>query len=376
MGNLPDPQAERLLRLATEEASDHAFILLDLTRNVTWWSRGAEEIFGYTPSEIVGQSVSLLFTPEDIASGMPQYEVEVALRDGPGEDDRWMQRRDGSRFWASGILVAVRDAAGELLGFAKILRNRTDLKEQLEALRNFGRELEAAGRQRDVFFGTLAHELRNPLGSISNALAIVGKHLPQPSREVEFALKVIDRQMQLLGRLVEDLMDLTRVGEGKVVLRLEPVLLQTLVSDVAGDTEQRLRQRGQSLAMLFAEGPIHVNADRDRLRQVILNLVVNASKYTPEGGHISLKVTTEGNEALIKVEDDGVGISAEMLPKIFELFTQVESSRVSSQGGLGIGLALVKSLVSLHGGTVQARSDGLGKGAEFAVRLPRMHPPG
>ena len=372
MEGLRPPDAAWQLRLAADAAADHAFVLLDTEGRVTWWSHGAERIFGYAPSEIVGRASDILFTPEDIEDGIPGYERRVSMSDGPAEDDRWMRRKDGSRFWASGILVRIRDEAGTHIGFGKILRNRTDLKEQLEALRNQAREFEADARLKNAFLGTLSHELRNPLAPITSALAIVRGRLPDPPQDVAYAIKVIERQTHLLQRLVEDLMDLTRAGTGKIELRREPLDLVQLVRECVDDVADKTRQRRHQVEVLATDARVMVLGDRDRLQQVMVNLLVNAAKYTPEGGRIWVKASTEGEDALVKVGDNGVGIPTDMLPRIFDLFTQVESSRALAQGGLGIGLALVKNIVSLHGGSVQVRSDGTGKGSEFAVRLPLL----
>jgi PAS domain S-box-containing protein len=370
MEALSRPELERRLRLVAECANDHAFMLLDRSGVIQWWSPASEIMFGYSDGEIVGRRVDELFVAEDRAAGIPEYERRVSTADGPAEDDRWMRRKDGSAFWASGIMVELRDEGGQSLGFGKILRNRTDLKEQIEALRNLAIELEAAGKRKDAFLGMLSHELRNPMAPITNALGIIRARLPQVTTELGFAMNVIERQVHLLGRLVEDLVDLTRVGAGKIDLRLQRLVLQDLARECIEDTAVLARQRRQHVELVASEGPIHVEGDRDRLHQVVVNLLVNATKYTPEDGHVWVKVTTEGEEAILKVGDDGVGIPTDMLPKIFDLFTQVESTRPQSRGGLGIGLALVKHLVGLHGGSVQVRSDGTGKGSEFTIRLP------
>ena len=372
MASLPRPELERRLRLVAEQANDHAFILLDPGGQVRWWSPAAEIMFGYTSAEILDHPVDELFVDEDRAAGVPEYERTVSASDGPAEDDRWMRRKDGSSFWASGVMVRLRGEDGEAIGYGKILRNRTDLKEQLETLRNLVRDLEASGRRKDAFLGTLSHELRNPMAPIANAVAIIRASVPQVTHEIGYALKVIERQTHLLDRLVEDLMDLTRVGAGKVDLRLESVLLQELAQDCINDVSDIVRKRRHEVELITTEAPIRVHGDRHRLHQVVVNLLVNAAKYTPEGGRIWVKVSTEGEEALLKVGDNGIGIPTDMLPKIFELFTQVEATRGQSGGGLGIGLALVKNFIALHGGTVQVRSDGTGKGSEFAVRLPLL----
>ena len=363
-------QVETLLALLTRQAVDHAFILFDTAGRVTWWSTGAGKIFGYAPEEIVGQPSALLFPPGDVAAGMPEYELKAAASSGMGEDDRWMRRKDGTLFWATGAMVALRGEGGQVVAFGKVLRNRTDLKEQIDALRNLAKDLEAACRHRDAFLGTLSHELRNPLAPIANAVGIIRAGLKEIPPEVAFALRVVERQMHLLERLVEDLMDVTRARVGKLQLRVAPIVLQELIREVVAGVGEQVRRRGQHLDVVLPDGAIVAPGDRDRLHQVLANLLINASKYTPEGGRIWVKATTEGEDAVVKVSDDGAGISGEMLPRIFDLFTQVESTRDASQGGLGIGLALVKNIVSLHGGSVQARSDGPGKGSEFAVRLP------
>ena len=372
MEALPTPQVETLLRLVAEQALDHAFMLIDRGGRVIWWSKGAENIFGHTAEQIVGRPAAVLFAPDDKASGIPDYEVEVAVRDGPSEDDRWMVRRDGSLFWANGIMVALRDEKGETLAFGKILRNRTDLKEQVETLRNAARDAQAAARRKDTFLGIISHELRNPLEPIANAVGIMRATMGDMTHEVAYALGAIERQLHVLERLVRDLMEHTRIASGKADLRLEPIVLQAVLREIVADLGPRARTRRQELEFLAAEGDIVVEGDRDRLHQVFTNLVVNSLKYTPEGGHVWVKASTEGEEALVKVGDDGIGIPTEMQPRIFELFTQVEASRPAAQGGLGIGLSLVKNLVTLHGGTVQVRSDGVGKGSEFMVRLPLL----
>jgi two-component system CheB/CheR fusion protein len=370
MDSVSPGQVEHMLRQLAEQALDHAFMLLDPQGRVLWWSRGAERIFGYAPGEIVGKDSRILFAPGDQEAGVPDYEQLVASSDGPAEDDRWMLRRDGSRFWANGIMAALRDDAGKVIAFGKILRNRTDLKEQLETLRNAASEAQAAARRQDIFLGMLSHELRNPLAPIANAVAILRSATGEMSHEVAYAIGAIERQRHMLERLVNDLLEHTRVTSGKVDLRLERVVLQELLAAVTRDLASRAQSRGQSLELLAPAGDIVVNADRDRLHQVFTNLVVNSIKYTPEGGHIWIKASSEGDDALVKVTDDGIGIPTEMQPRIFELFTQVESARGSSQGGLGLGLAIVKDLVALHGGSVQVRSEGPGKGSEFSVRMP------
>jgi signal transduction histidine kinase len=249
------------------------------------------------------------------------------------------------------------------------MRNRTDLKEQLESLRNAGAALEESHRSKDSFISTLSHELRNPLGPLANAVHLIRVGQRSPT-DVERALQIIERQMDILRRLVDDMLDATRIGAGKVDLKLEAVPLQPLLAEIVDASRPYLEQKRQDLRLLLPEGAIEVDGDRQRLHQVFYNLLQNAIKYTPTAGTIWIKATVEGREGVVRFEDNGIGIAPDMLPRIFEMFTQVESAQSLAPGGLGIGLALVKQLVALHKGTMQVRSDGPGKGSEFIVRLP------
>jgi PAS domain S-box-containing protein len=362
------PNPEQLLRLLVEQMTEQALLLVDPGGTITWWSSGAELVFGLDKHNAVGRSFSILFTPEDQDAGIPEYELAVARAQGTAEDDRWMGRLDGSRFWATGVLTAARDQAGRLLGFGKVLRNRTDLREQLDTLRNQAQALTDANHQKDVFLSTLSHELRNPLAPLTNAVQLIRLTSNRP--ELDQLLKIIERQIAHLRRLVDDLLDVSRAGAGKIELKNEMVSIEDVIDAAVESMRPLIRERRHTLDVLFPSAPILVEGDRARLEQIFGNLIQNAAKYTPEGGNIWIKGATEGPEAVIHVQDCGVGIPHEMLPRIFELFTQVESSRPHSQGGMGIGLSLVKTLVTLHKGSVQVHSEGEGKGSEFTVRLP------
>ena len=359
-----------MLWIFAQQTREHAIILADREGRITWFSPGAEEIFGHSAERITGQPTAVLFLPEDVERGLDKVELEVANSGDAAEDDRWQQRADGSRFWASGTLIAMRDAAGETLGFAKILRNRTDLREQIVSLRNRVRELETECERKDVFLTTISHELRNPLAPLTNAVRIIRTSTDTPTQDVEYGVRIIERQMALLERLVDDLLDLARVGAGKVLLEHDRVVLNSVLRQALESTRPLMEQRRHSVDLVLPGGEIAVDGDADRLLQVFVNLLNNAAKYTPPEGQVWMHLTTEGHEAVVHVRDNGVGIPTDMLPKIFDLFTQVDSVRAYSQGGLGIGLSLVKNFISLHGGTVTVRSDGEGKGSEFSVRLP------
>lgn len=358
---------EELQRLLPHQLQEFAVILLDRDRRIVGWLSGAERIFGYSAEEVRGKPVDMLFCPEDVQAHVPAFEQNMATQDGRAEDDRWMLRKDGFRFWASGTLDPLKNSAGQIRGFAKILRNRSDIKGQIEGLERRVANLERAEASKDAFIATLVHELRSPLSSLVNAAEIIRKASPS-DEPTGFALSTIDRQVAAMRRLVDDLVDIARVSTGKVEIKTQRLSLHDILRDAVDTCRPLFDRRTHELKVLLTEQPVTVLADGDRLRQVFVNLLENAAKYTEYGGSIFLKLFGEGNEAIVKVEDTGIGISSEDLPRIFDLFTQAEL--VGSRGGLGIGLSVVKDLVTLHGGSVQVRSDGIGKGSEFMVRLP------
>ena len=368
------PDVPAFLDLLARQSLEHGFLFLDPGGIVTWISPGAQRTFGYGSEEIVGQPIDILFTEEDRKVGIPQYERDAALKENPSEDDRWQLRKDGSRFWASGVLYSLRGAQGECLGYGKILRNRTDHREVIDTLRNKVAALEDLGRRQDAFVSTLSHELANPLGPLSNASRIIRASLGTPSDDVEFALRVVDRQVHLLRTLVSDLMEFSRASAGKIELQRSRVSLNSVIANAVHDTRALMEERRHTLQVVETRGTIELMADAERLHQVLVNLLTNAAKYTHPGGRVIVKASTEDQEAVVRVADNGVGIPHEVLPTIFDLFTQVDDTRPMSRGGLGIGLSLVKQLVTLHGGSVQVLSEGRGKGSEFTVRLPL--PPG
>jgi PAS domain S-box-containing protein len=363
----PAPPAGELMALLLDQSEDYALFFTTPEGVITDWYPGAEHIFGFSAGEVVGEHATRLFNSEDLLRGAADHEMAVARNARRAEDDRWHVRKDGTRFWGSGVLFGLHDPAGNLVAYAKIARNRTDVKTQTEALENQVKALSRAESQNKVLLATLAHELRNPLGPLVNAV-----HLLRDSDAPPGALQIIDRQLALLRRLVDDLMEASRIGAGKAELRLSVFDLREVFHAAAESIRPIVSAREHEFQVIPIAGPVPVKADAQRLQQVFLNLLDNAIKYTPRGGKIVFNITTEGGDAIVRVEDTGVGMSEEVLPKIFDLFTQDPAARAHAAGGLGLGLALVRDLVSLHGGTVHGRSDGRDKGSVFTVRLP-MH---
>ncbi len=369
MADAPPPEIQRMLRLFVEQSREHCVLFLDPAGKLLWLSPGAEHVTGFRTADVAGRGFAELFTPGDQKNGIPGHELEVATKNGAAENDRWMGRADGSRFYAAGLLVAVRDETGGVLGYAKLFRDRTDTREQLETLKNQVDALTEAGRRREVFLSTLSHELRNPIAPVSNAVHIL-RRLAPTHPQIEYPVGVIERQLDSIRRLVDDLLDVTRIGSGKLHLTTAPVDLRDVIGRAVETVRPLLDRRKHTLEVLLQPAPIRVLAERPRLQQVFVNLITNAAKYTPDGGKVWVKAHAEADEAVARVEDTGQGIPHDLMPRIFDLFTQADEKSVQGEGGLGIGLALVKELVTLHAGRVQVRSDGKGKGSEFTVRLP------
>jgi PAS domain S-box-containing protein len=361
------PQARELLELALPALRDYALLLLDSGGSVVAWLCGAEQIFGYREEEIVGRPVSLLFVPEDRARGLDRFELEVAAKNSYSQDDRWHLRKDGTRIWASGTVTALRDAGG-LRGFIKVVRDRTDQKMDAQLRVNRAEAATEALERARSFMATLGHELRNPLAPIKNSAYILPRLSDDP--RVHRIASMIGNQAASLERLANDLMDVSRLEHAKLELRLAPVDVGALLQEEVSGQMLPARAKGLQMQVLLPEQPVLAEADPDRLRQAVNNLLSNAIKYTPAGGRIWAKATVETEEAVIRVEDTGIGIAPEALPKIFELFTQETRARDLVPGGLGVGLAMVRQIAELHGGVVQARSAGSGKGSEFSLRLP------
>jgi PAS domain S-box-containing protein len=364
----PQMRGDGLLELALEQEQEHALILLDSDARVVSWSWAAVRTLGWQREEMLGETLERIFTPEDIARGDLDWELRAARSYGQAEDDRWQVRKDGVRIWANGVLTALRDERGSVAGFVKILRDRTDVRSQLETLQARLVEASRAEHEKHVLLGTLAHELRNPLGPLSNAAQVIRLCAPDEP-QIAGSVQIIQRQVRFIESLIKDLLEATRVGVGKVRLHYDCVELRRVIDDAIETCSATLNDRGQTVEVLMSDG-LRLDADPVRLQQVIVNLLTNSSKFTSPGSRIWIKVTVEGDEVVLRVEDHGKGIPAELLPRIFELFTQAGAEGENEGHGLGLGLGLVKAIAELHGGSVQAKSDGKDKGTEVIVRLP------
>jgi PAS domain S-box-containing protein len=531
-------EKEARLKLLVENTKDYAVVISDPQGTILEWQGAAERITGYSPGEAVGRGPDLLFTPEDRAAGQPLIEVAKAERDGRAEDKRWHMRKDGTRFYADGVMTALYD--GKLHGFGKVFKDATREKQAEEATRrrafqlqkladiasrisaahdvssvigvvteearhlvgarqaatsmvldpnhpqpinvisnsddgsartaspaidalafyeavnranepirltrneigtnptwqamrqlagvgpspkgwlaapmvgrngrNMGliqlsdrfdgefteddeailvqlsqlaaiaienarlyEELRANDERKDEFLAMLAHELRNPLAAINNAVKLTSR--ADAREHIDWSMEVITRQMQHLSRLIDDLMDVSRITRGKIELRRDVLEATPILESAAATVKALVEERKHTLDLDIERGALWVNVDPTRLEQVVVNLLNNAAKYSENAGQILLSARNEAGEVVISVKDRGVGIPPEKLPEMFELFAQGDRSLARSEGGLGIGLTIVKKLVEMHGGTISATSEGLGKGSEFIIRLPASSRP-
>ena len=364
--SLPDP--DELLSLLWQQSLDHAFVLTDADGVIVGWRGAAERLLGFTEQEAVGQPISMIFTEDDVSRGAPELERSIAQTAGYSEDDRWHMRRDGTRIWVTGTLTSLRSRGG-FAGFAKVMRDRTDLRMAIEQVRNRLDSLEMSSVSRDAAFARIAHELRNAVGPMSNAVDLLGL-VEDRSDSNRFAVALLNRQLDMMRRLLADLANAAQVRAGKIHLALRSIDLASEISEICRTVANRTEARRQKLVVLVPPRPMPIRADPQRLHQIVFNLLDNAIKYTPEGGNIRVKLTDESGCAVLRVQDDGVGIAPAMLPVIFDLFTQERGDDNDQSAGFGVGLTIVRDLVAAHGGTTEARSEGKGKGSEFTVRLP------
>jgi PAS domain S-box-containing protein len=359
-------ESEERFRLLVEGVQEYAIFMLDPEGHVASWNRGAEMIKGYAASEIIGSSFSRFYPPEAILQGKPAWELEMAKRYGSVEEEGWRVRKDGSRFWANVVITALRDRTGSLRGFAKVTRDMTD-RRKVE-------ELEQADRQKDEFLALLAHELRNPLAPIRTALDVLRRE-DATETALGQAGQIAERQLRHMARLLDDLLDVSRIREGTIELRREKVSVSALLRASAQASRPYMDERGHDFVVVDPAEPIWIEGDHVRLEQVLGNLLNNAAKYTDAGGEIRLSAEKSNGDVLIRVQDTGIGIEPMMVSRVFDLFVQADRRTELSAGGIGIGLSLVKKLVELHGGSVEAFSAGIGRGSEFVVRLPATTPP-
>jgi PAS domain S-box-containing protein len=378
-------RSEERFRLLIEGVTEYAIFMLDPNGRVSTWNSGAERIKGYTAADIIGQHFSIFYPQDARESGWPDHELQVAAEKGKFIDTGWRLRKDGTTFWANVTITALRDDTGKLLGFAKLTRDLTQAKrveamesanqqrdELLDAERNARMAAQRATRLKDEFLATLSHELRTPLSAILGwTQLLLREEASKGPDEQKRAIEVIDRNARAQVKLIDDLLDLSRIMTGKLRLDLHQVSFASVVEAAVDSAKPSADVKGIRLkAILGSSSQDIVSADSARLQQVVWNLLTNAIKFTPKGGQVQVLLQRVNSHFELSVSDTGIGIPANYLPHVFDRFSQKDSSTTRTFGGLGLGLAICKQLVELHGGAIRAASQGEGKGATFFVQLP------
>lgn len=409
-------QSEERYRLLVDGVTDYAIFMLTAEGYILNWTIGAERLLGYQEPEIVGQPFSVLFSEADIQQGLPAKVLEIAATQGAAKENRWHIRKDKTLFWAHCVVSALRDEAGNLKGFSKIMQDITARKRAeeernhlLEREQLARQEAESANRAKDEFLAILSHELRTPLTAITGWIGMLRSGRLDQAR-TDTALETIDRNATLQLQLVEDLLDISRIIRGDLWLDSQPVDLVAVIQELIAVVQPEIEAKrlhftfAVDLSDSTSSKQSHLNkldtalvlGDSERLQQVILNLLSNAIKFTPAAGALTVRVSLvdrfangvaaqsmtnhaanhsvsdRSHAVQIQVQDTGIGIKAEFLPHVFDRFRQADSTNTRAYKGLGLGLAIARYLVEQQGGTIQASSLGAGQGATFTVQLPLL----
>ncbi len=354
-------QSEERFRLLVDGVSDYAIFMLAPDGVVTSWNTGAERIKGYTSEEIIGKHFSRFYPASDIEAGKPWEALAMARRTGRSEAEGWRLKKNGERFWARTALTALYDSAGHMRGFAKVTQDLTE--------RRYVQDLEQASRNVSTFISMLTHELRNPLAPIRTAIQVMTR-MPEASPALQNMLQMVDRQSTHLARILDDMMDASRAAQGKITMEQTVVDMAEVIQRALEAATPSIEAANHHVTLDLPKKGLFLHGDSNRLTQLLTNVLNNAARYTPQGGQITIAARTEEGCAIIQVADSGRGIAPDDIERIFAMFVQAGSSDNNPGGGLGVGLALARTIAELHGGSLTARSEGVNKGSEFTLKLP------
>src|SRR5688572_14862123 len=371
-------EAQERFRLLVENITDYAIFMIDTEGRVASWNSGAEHTLGYSTDEILGQPAARFFGAEGTGEGVLVREMKEAQTMGRAVSTGWRARKNGDHLYVEGVLSAVHDDDGRLLGYAKLMKDITD-KRRIEAEREHllqsertaRGEAEHANRMKDEFLATLGHELRTPLNAILGGSQVLGR-VGGENTQLSEGLKVIERNARAQAQIIEDLLDMSSIISGKVRLEMRTVDLATVVDASVNAVRPAAETKGIELKVAIDPSLGPVRGDPNRLQQVFWNLLTNAVKFTPKAGRVEVKLGRVESHMQVSVADSGEGIDSAFLPYIFERFRQADASTSRRHGGLGLGLSIVKQLVELHGGSVNAKSKGDGEGSTFTVERPAL----
>jgi PAS domain S-box-containing protein len=361
--------AQEQLRILVEGVDEYAIYLLDPDGNVATWNSGARRIKQYSAEEIIGKNFACFYTAEDIAAGKPQYNLAEARRSGHCRDQGLRLRKDGSAFSAEVVLTALYDQNGQVRGFSKVTRDITDLvrARSAEAARVAA---ERANKAKDDFLAALSHELRTPLTPALAAASYLADNAEKLPADFTDEVQTIRRNVQLQARLIDDLLDLTRMTRGKLELRFDRVDAHQAIREALMIAQGQILEKDLTISLELNAGKQHIWADSVRIQQVFWNLINNAVKFTPVGGNIEVRTSNDDHDHLVfSITDSGIGIDSKGQQSLFRPFQQEDGSTARQFGGLGLGLAISKHLVDLHGGAISVQSRGRSQGTTFKVTL-------
>jgi PAS domain S-box-containing protein len=366
-------ESAELFRLLVDRVRDYAIFALDTTGHVLSWNEGAQRLKGWSASEIIGRHFSTFYPDYDIATGKPAYELKAAVRDGRFEDEGWRIRKDGSRMWANVIITALFDDDGIHVGFAKVTRDLTERRAAEErALVEARRatEAEVANRAKSEFLAVMSHELRTPLNAIGGYAELIAMGIggPVTEQQHDYLSRIRASQQHLLG-IITDLLNFSRIEAGQVAYDLGPVSAQGIIDGVMSLISPQAVTKKIALTSEPCSMQLMVLADSQKAEQIVLNLMSNSIKFTPEGGRVLVRCTTDGAFVHFAVEDSGMGVPADKLAAIFEPFVQLGRTRTSQHEGTGLGLSISRDLARAMGGDITVQST-IDVGSTFTLTLP------
>lgn len=369
-------------KLLVENVQDYAIFLMDKNGYIQTWNKGAQKNKGWTADEIIGKHFSIFYTDKDIKSKKPERELIEARATGRTEDEDWRVRKDGSMFWANVVITALHDDTGELVGFAKVTRNLTERKQQEDNLRETNalllkqqEELTQLNKSKDEFISLASHQLRTPATAIKQllGLALEGFAGDIPTQLLPLLQNSYDSNERQIN-IINSLLKVAQIDAGKVILRKEPTDANQFVTQIVNDYRNTTNERKQTLQLELAADSVTISADKQYLRMAIENIVDNASKYTLEGGTITVTILTQKDSIRLSITDTGVGIGPEDIATLFEKFKRVANDLSQKVAGSGLGLYWAKKIIELHNGSISVEST-LNEGTAFHIHLPieRLH---
>ena len=363
-------------RLLVENVQDYAIFLLDPDGYVQTWNKGAERIKGYNSEEIIGKHFSEFYLMRDKVAKKPEHELELAKRLGRIEDEDWRVRKDGSKFWANVIITALHDDSGKLIGFGKVTRDLTvrkrfedDLRQANTLLKQHQVDLERLSAAKDEFISLASHQLRTPATGIKQYLGMLlegflGDLTPEQLASVQRAYESNERQIATVNSLLK----VAQLDAGRVKLKKKPTDVSEILRTIVNDYTEKFTTHDQQV-QLDVPDTLEGNVDEAHYRMSLENLIDNASKYTPNGGHVHIAGHLANDQLIVTIKDTGVGIAPEDIPKLFNKFSRVPNALSDAAGGSGLGLYWADKIIALHGGTIEIEST-QGKGTTFYVRVP------